>query len=47
MRSALLIAASALALAAPAAADTLREALNLAYAANPTLTAQREGLKSA
>ena len=46
MRVALFIAASALALAAPAAADTLREALNLAYASNPTLTAQREALKS-
>ncbi len=46
MRTSFLIAASAFALAAPAAADTLREALNMAYASNPTLTAQREALKS-
>ena len=32
--------------AGSANADTLREALNLAYSANPTLTAQREALKS-
>jgi outer membrane protein len=32
-------------LATAASADTLREALTLAYAANPTLTAQREALK--
>ncbi len=36
-----------LALAAgPASADTLREALNLAYASNPTLAGQREALKA-
>ena len=42
----LLLAGAALSLAAtPAFADTLREALNLAYASNPTLTGQREALK--
>ena len=42
----LLLAGAALSFAAtPAVADTLREALNLAYASNPTLTGQREALK--
>ena len=40
----LLLAGAAL-VATPALADTLREALNLAYASNPTLTGQREALK--
>ena len=41
-----MIGAAALALAAGAAsADTLREALVLAYQSNPTLTGQREALK--
>jgi outer membrane protein len=40
------VAALALALLSTgASADTLREALNSAYASNPTLTAQRESLK--
>ena len=43
----LLLASAALSLfATPALADTLREALNMAYASNPTLTGQREALKS-
>ncbi len=33
-------------LAGSASADTLREALNLAYATNPTLTGQRESLRA-
>ena len=33
-------------LAGTASADTLREALSMAYASNPTLTGQREALKS-
>ena len=33
-------------LAGSASADTLREALNMAYATNPTLTGQREALKA-
>ena len=41
------IAAALIALVSTtASADTLREALVLAYQANPTLTAQRESLKA-
>ncbi|GAA4014147.1 TolC family outer membrane protein [Sphingomonas swuensis] len=39
-------AIAALVLASPAAADTLREALVSTYQSNPTLNAQREGLRS-
>ena len=39
-------AAAASLMAAPASADTLREALVSAYRTNPTLTGQRESLKS-
>ena len=39
-------ALGALALASPAAADTLREALASTYQTNPTLNAQRESLRS-
>ena len=47
MKPILTLPALALALVAgSASADTLREALNLAYATNPTLTAQRESLKA-
>lgn len=39
------VALAALVAATPAAADTLREALNSTYRSNPTLNAQRESLK--
>ena len=42
----ILLLAGASLIATPAFADTLREALNLAYASNPTLAGQREGLKA-
>ncbi|MEO7504136.1 MAG: TolC family outer membrane protein [Sphingomicrobium sp.] len=47
MKSFLTLPALTLALlAGTASADTLREALNMAYATNPTLTGQRESLKA-
>ena len=42
----ILMLAGASLVATPALADTLREALNLAYASNPTLTGQRQALES-
>ena len=47
MRARLLLLLAGVSLVAtPAIADTLREALNLAYDSNPTLAGQREGLKA-
>jgi len=47
MRSTLFLAGAAcLALASPAPADTLRNALTRAYRTNPTLTAERANLRA-
>ena len=42
----ILLLAGASLVATPALADTLREALDMAYASNPTLTGQRQALES-